>query len=98
MWLNQCLRSSRQRDDPYVPQAKLDGAKEERRKDSRKEHHKKMPMRGQSWSNQVSQTVVPMIASKPHGNKAASKKPPFFTKRERTWTEVVAIVKASVCA
>ncbi len=56
-------------------------------------------MRGQSWSNQVRQTVVPLIASKPHANKAASKKPhlDFFTKRERTWTEVVAIVKAFKC-
>jgi hypothetical protein len=52
----------------YVPQAKLDGAKEGRRKDSRKKHHEKMPtgMSGQSWSNhQVRQTVVPLIASKP---------------------------------
>jgi hypothetical protein len=56
-----------------------------------------MPMRGQSWSNQVRQMVVPMMASKPHDNKAASKKPHFFTKRERTYTEVVAIVKALEC-
>jgi hypothetical protein len=83
---------------PYVPRAKLDGAEEGRRKDSRKEHHKKMPMRGQDWSNQVRQTVVPPITSKPHDNKAAaSKKPHFFTKREITWTEVVAIVKAFEC-
>jgi hypothetical protein len=77
---------------PYVPRAKLDGAEEGGRKDLRK-----MPMRGQDWSNQVRQMVVPSITSKPHDNKAASKKPHFFTKRERTWTEVVAIVKAFEC-
>jgi hypothetical protein len=76
---------------------KLDGAKEGWRKNSRKEHHEKRPMRGQSWSKQVRQMVVPLITSKPHDNKAASKKPHFFLKRERTWTEVVAIVKAFEC-
>jgi hypothetical protein len=75
----------------------LDGAKEGWIKESRKEHQKRMPIRGQSWSNQVRQTVEQMIASKPHNKKAASKKPHFFAKRERTWTEIVAIVKAFEC-
>jgi hypothetical protein len=48
-----------------------------------KKHPEEMPIiSGQSWSNQVRQTVMPTIAFKHLNNKAASKKPHFFTKRE----------------
>jgi hypothetical protein len=40
--------------------------------------------------------VVPADGSKPHA-KVASKKPHFVMKRERTWAEVVEIVKAFEC-
>jgi hypothetical protein len=79
-----------------VPQAKLDEAKEGWRKDSMKEHHEEMLISGHSWLNHIRQMMVPMNSSEPHF-KAASKKPHFFTKDERTWTEVVAIVEAFEC-
>jgi hypothetical protein len=42
-----------------------------------------MPVSGQSWSNQVRQTVLPLIIPKPHNNQAASKKDHFFAKHEK---------------